>query len=142
MCVIEKISCLYSFAINPRSKLKKISTIFLRNLPRKTPYETQQGFMVVFKFSRFELDILETFTTATNIFLFFLFVQKNLYFVRKLIWKNLMYTVTFLLQFFRTSTPIQICIDLADDVPRPKIRCNRVGILMQILITMDYYFFF
>ena len=37
--------------------------------------------------------------TTINIFLFLLFCSKNLYFVRKYIWKNLLYFVTFLLQF-------------------------------------------
>ena len=78
--------------------------------------------------------------------------QKNLYFVRKRIWNNLAYIVTFVLQFFRVTgygkcsnkapTPIQICIGLADSVLRPKIIGNILVILMQIFIVIDYYFFF
>ena len=39
-------------------------------------------------------------TAAIHIFYFYLIIQKNLYFVRKHIWKNLIYAVTFVLQFF------------------------------------------
>ena len=36
----------------------------------------------------------------------------------------------------------QICIDFVDIVLQPKILGNRLVILTQILIAMDYYFFF
>ena len=56
-------------------------------------------------------------TTINNFFFYFyFFILKILYFVRRRIWKNLVYVVTFVLQFFRvagywkksnkTSTPI------------------------------------
>ena len=56
-------------------------------------------------------------------FYFHFFMQKNLYFVRKYIWKNLVYIGTFVLQFFRVAgcwkcsyempTLIQMCIGYA-----------------------------
>ena len=52
MCVIVKTSCRYSFTINSQSKLKKISTLFVRYLPRETLY------------GLFELEIPESFTRA------------------------------------------------------------------------------
>ena len=42
----------------------------------------------------------------------------------------------------KTPTSIQICIGLVDTALRSKILGNRLGILMQILIAMDYYFLF
>ena len=44
MYLIVKTRCFYSFTINSQSNLKKFSTLFLRNLPRKTRYEIEQGF--------------------------------------------------------------------------------------------------
>ena len=44
MCVIVKTRCFYGFTVNSQSKLKKISTLFFRHLPRKTGYEIYQGF--------------------------------------------------------------------------------------------------
>ena len=58
------------------------------------------------------------------------------FFVRKHIWKNLVYFVTFLLQinYWKSSnkapTSIQICIGLVDTVLGSKILGNRLGILM------------
>ena len=40
-----------------------------------------------------------------------------------------------------TPTPIQIFIGFADAILRSKILDNRLGILTQILITMDYFFY-
>ena len=76
---------------------------------------------------------------TTKIFSHFnCFIEKNLYFVRKYIWNNLVYIVTFVLQFFRVSgyskcsnktpTPKQICNDLVGATLRPKILGNRLGI--------------
>ena len=45
MCVILKTRCFYSFTFNLQSKLKTISPLFLRQLPRKTRYKIQQGFI-------------------------------------------------------------------------------------------------
>ena len=42
----------------------------------------------------------------------------------------------------KTPIPIQICIGLVDAVLQYKILGNRSGISTQILIAMDYYFFF
>ena len=40
-------------------------------------------------------------TTTINIyFYFYFFIQKDLCFVRKHVWKNLVYVVTFIIQFF------------------------------------------
>ena len=39
-------------------------------------------------------------TTINNLFTFILLYRKKLYFVRKHIWKNLVYIFTFALQFF------------------------------------------
>ena len=40
-----------------------------------------------------------------------------------------------------TPTPIQIFIDFVDTILRSKILGNRLGILTQILIAMDYFFY-
>ena len=48
MCVILKTRCFYSFTFNLQSKLKKFSTLFLRQLPRKTLYKIQQIFTFFF----------------------------------------------------------------------------------------------
>ena len=73
------------------------------------------------------------------------------YIFQKNICKNSGYVVTFALKFFRVAgyqkqsnkipTPIQIYIGFVDAVLRPKILGNRLGILRQILIAMDYLFF-
>ena len=42
----------------------------------------------------------------------------------------------------KTPTPISIYIFLADAVPRPEKTGNRLGILTQFLIAVDYHFFF
>ena len=62
-------------------------------------------------------------------FTFNTFLQKNGYYVREHVWKNLVYNAIFALQFFRLAgywkrsnkipTPIQICTGLADAVLRP-----------------------
>ena len=83
-------------------------------------------------------------------FFFYFFIQENLYFVGKRIWENLVYIVTFALPFFDvvgygksvTPTPIQIVIGFVDAILPSKILDNRLRILTQILITMDYFFFF
>ena len=88
-------------------------------------------------------------TTINSFYIYFL---GKFIFCRKRIWNNLVYTVTFALQFFRVAgywkcsnkapTPIQICRGLADVVLRPEILGNILGLLTQILIVMSYYFFF
>ena len=90
---------------------------------------------------------------------FYFFVQENLYFIRKHIWKNLhlqnlqnlqlTYKLHVLYRFFTwqvignvvTPMPIQIFIGFVDAILRSKILDNRLGILRQILITMDYFFY-
>ena len=90
---------------------------------------------------------------------FYFFVQENLYFIRKHIWKNLhlqnlqnlqlTYKLHVLYRFFTwqvignvvTPMPIQIFISFVDATLRSKILDNRLGILRQILITMDYFFY-
>ena len=87
--------------------------------------------------------------SQTTAFYFYFFIQENLYFVIKHIWKNLVYIVTFALQFFHvagyfnvvTPTPIQTFIGFVDAILRSKILGNKLGILMQILIVMDYFFY-
>ena len=76
---------------------------------------------------------------TTIVFYFYFFIQKNLYFVKKCIWKNLVCIVTFVLQFFwvagcwkfsnKTPAPIQICVGLVDAVLESKILGNRLGIV-------------
>ena len=81
----------------------------------------------------------------TTAFYFYYFVQENLHFVRKHIWKNVVYIVTFF--FWQvignevTPTPIQMFIGFVDAILRPKILHNRLAFLTQILITMDYFFY-
>ena len=84
-------------------------------------------------------------TAPMNIFLHLL-----LYFVKFCyILKNLVYIVIFVLlhlaSYWKCSkkapTLIQICTGFVDAVLRPKILVNRVGILTQILIAVNYCFF-
>ena len=88
--------------------------------------------------------------SQTTAFYFYFFIQENLYFVRKHIWKNLVYIAIFALPFFFmwqvignavTPTPIQIFISFADAILRSKILDNRLGVLTRILITIDYFFY-
>ena len=79
-------------------------------------------------------------------------MQKNLYFARKHIWKNLVHIVLFVLHLFcvadyckcsnKTSSPIRIFIGLVDVILSRKTLGHRLSILTQILIGMAYYFFF
>ena len=46
MCVNVKTWCFYSFTINSLSTVKKLATLFLRHLSRKTRYKISQDFMV------------------------------------------------------------------------------------------------
>ena len=85
-------------------------------------------------------------------FYLYFFIQKNLYFFRKHIWKNIVYIVAFVLQFFRaacywkcnikTPTLMQICTGFVDAKLGSRILSNRLGMLTQILIVFDYYFLF
>ena len=78
-------------------------------------------------------------------------IIKNIYFLRRHIWKNLVYIVAFLLQFSRVTghwkfsnkapAPIWLCIGLVEAVLRPKILGGRLVIPTKILIIMDYYWF-
>ena len=78
-------------------------------------------------------------TTRINIFLLLLFYIKNIYFVRKHIWKNLVFIAKIVLKFFRVAdnwkcsnkipTVMWICLGLVDASLGPKILCNRLGIL-------------
>ena len=92
-------------------------------------------------------------TSNSNKYFFTLtFSIEKFVFVRKHIQKNLVCIVTFVFQFSRvagswkcsnkTPTPTQICNDLVNAVHRPKILGNRVSILTQVLIAINYYFFF
>ena len=74
-------------------------------------------------------------TTTINISFSFTFLYRNnLYFVRKHIWKNLLlYCHIYIAVFSRgkvleTPTLILICTGFVHTV-RPKILCNRLGIL-------------
>ena len=85
--------------------------------------------------------------SQTTAFYFYFFIQENLYFVRKHIWKNFI-LLHLLYRFFHVAcywkcsiTPIQIFIGFADAILRSKILENRLGVLTQILITMDYFFY-
>ena len=87
--------------------------------------------------------------SQTTAFYFYFFKQKNLYFVRKHIWKILIYIITFALPFFTwqvignavTPTNIQIFTGFVDAILRSIILVNRLGILTQILIAMHYFFY-
>ena len=92
-------------------------------------------------------------TITINIFYFYFLYGKYYFFIQKTYLKKLIsYIVKFVLQFFRvagywncsnkTPTPISIYIFLADAVPRPEKTGNRLGILTQFLIAVDYHFFF
>ena len=74
--------------------------------------------------------------TTTNKYLFtFTFLYGKIYFVRKHIWKILVFIVTFALQFFcsagywkcNSKTLMPICVGLVDTALRPKILGNRLG---------------
>ena len=56
MCVIVKTRCFYGLPIS-HNQIKKLSTLFLRYLPRKTQYSRFSGGI-------FEFEILEIFTRA------------------------------------------------------------------------------
>ena len=84
--------------------------------------------------------------STSSFFYFYFFIQENLYFVTKHIWKNLVYIITV---FFTwqvignvvTSTSMQLSIGFVDAILRSKIFGNRLGILTQILMVMDYLFY-
>ena len=67
--------------------------------------------------------------SETTAFCFYFFIQEDLHFVRKHIWKNLVYIVTFALPFFSRGRLLEMQYH------------NRLGFLTQILITMDYFFY-
>ena len=83
--------------------------------------------------------------TTINIFVFLVFY---ILLVRKHIWKN--FILLHLYQFFcmvgyckcsnKTPTAILICIGIVHAILLHKILGNRLGILTQITIAMDYYF--
>ena len=87
-------------------------------------------------------------TTTINIFLLLLFHTEELIFCQK----TYLYFATFVFQFFRVvgywkcsnkkPTPIQINIGLVEALFRLKILGNRLGILPQILIAVEYCFLF
>ena len=93
-------------------------------------------------------------TATTNVFFnfyFYLFIQKTFYFVREHLWKYLIYIFKLVLQSFvyqvignrvtkKTPTLIKIRISLVNAVLRPKILGNRLGILTQILIVIDFFY--
>ena len=88
--------------------------------------------------------------SQTIAFYFYFFVQENVYFLRKHIWKTYFILLHLFYRFFFTwqvigntvtPTPMQIFIGFADAIHRSKILDNRLGILTQILITMGYYFY-
>ena len=73
-------------------------------------------------------------------FLLLLFSMEKRTFHQKTFWKNLVFTISFILQFYCTAdylkvsneilTPIQTCIGLVEThVLLPKILCHRLGIL-------------
>ena len=71
---------------------------------------------------------------------------KTLVFCWKTYLENLLYIVTFALQFFcvasyGAATLVQIRVGLVDAQPRPNILGNKLGILTLILIAIGYYSF-
>ena len=86
-----------------------------------------------------------------HFFYFYFFIKKNLYFVRKYIWKSLIYIVNLYYSFFcvegsckygnKTPTFTKICIGLVDAVLLPKIFGNRLDILTQILMANRFYIY-
>ena len=84
-------------------------------------------------------------------FLLLLFYIGKFIFCQKIyIWKTQFVLLHLHYRFFTqqvignavTPTPIQIFIGFVDAILRSKILGNRLGILTQILIAMDYFFFF
>ena len=72
-----------------------------------------------------------------------MFCQKT-YLEKLSLYCYICFTVFFMWQVIGnavTPTPIQIFIGFADAILRSKILDNRLGILTQILITMDYFFY-
>ena len=57
MCVIVKTRCFYSFTINLKIITEKVSTLFLRHLPRKIRYQIWQGFIVGFFVKSYYLNL-------------------------------------------------------------------------------------
>ena len=77
------------------------------------------------------------------IFCKFIFCQKT-YLQKLSLYCYICFTVFFTSQVIGnvvTPTPIQIFIGFADAILRSKILDNRLGILTQILIAMDYFFY-
>ena len=73
----------------------------------------------------------------------FIFCQKT-YLEKLSLYCYICFTVFFTWQVIGnavTPTPIQIFIGFADAILRSKILDNRLGILTQILITVDYFFY-
>ena len=89
--------------------------------------------------------------SQTTVFYFCFFIQDNLCFVRKHVWKDFILFILLHLhyRFFTwqvignalTQTPIQIFIGFVDAMLQSKILSNRLSILTQILIAMDYLFY-
>ena len=84
-------------------------------------------------------------------FLLLLFYIGKFIFCQKIyIWKTQFVLLHLHYRFFTqqvignavTPTPIQIFIGFVDAILRSKILGNRLGILTQILIAMDYFFLF
>ena len=90
-------------------------------------------------------------TTIIIIFLLLLFYLEKFIFCYKRYLEKHVCIVTFVLQVFfvadyckcsnKTPRPIQIRTGLEDTLRRLRILGNRLGVLKQILIAMDYYLF-
>ena len=122
-CALGKTTCFYSFIINLQSKLKKISTLFLRHLPRSllqnltkvSWWNLWDGIVEIslLDIARYRAKTLKkekerkkmrkSETTTINAFLLSLFCIEKLYFFSKHISKYLVYIITFVLQFFRMA---------------------------------------
>ena len=88
-------------------------------------------------------------TTTIFFLLLFFYIEKFIFCQKTYLEKLSLYCYICFTVFFTwqvignavTPTPIQIFIGFADAILRSKILDNRLGILTQILITMDYFFY-
>ena len=88
-------------------------------------------------------------TTTVFFLLLFFYIEKFIFCQKTYLEKLSLYCYICFTVFFTwqvignavTPTPIQIFIGFADAILRSKILDNRLGILTQILITMDYFFY-
>ena len=88
--------------------------------------------------------IIKNQAKKVNIFFIFTFLYRKNYILLEYIFRKtlIIYSCGWFLKFCsKTTTPKQRCIGFVAAALQSKILGNRLGILAQTLIAMDYYFF-